>query len=407
MRNNRQTKKFYLFLIFFYFFIFKDPLEQKFGLIGYADELLALLSIPLFIQDFEKKNLKIRIKHERLSAGGYGKYIVIFLLIGIISGFVFKYQTFKYSFYDLFNCVKFWLAIYVGKRIFTGFDINKYAKRIYRHIKFITLFYLVLLILDWQFHIFPASMRYGLRSTYLIYSVPTVFNACCMFVIMILLDIKESVSGYIIWLSILLFLMCTTLRSKAWASVAAILLICYFIFYRKKKFTFRTVILFIPVAIFIGWDQIAFYFFSSIQNDSARYQLLSKSISIAIDHFPFGSGFGTFASYYSGINYSPLYSIYGISSVTGLIEGRASFISDSFWPMILAQTGFLGTLMYIMAIIRLFQSIQQLRRLNICFYASGLSAICYLLISSIAESSFVHPTAIPIAVMLGYILSKK
>lgn len=164
----------------------------------------------------------------------------------------------------------------------------------------------------------------------LMYSHPTVFVAYCVLLSMILLAVKDYARNYKVWLVAQLILMCTTLRSKAFAAAVAIVLICYFVFYRKKKFSFRTLILFIPLAIALGWEQIEYYFFSSIQSDSARYQLLIVSIEIAKDHFPLGSGFGTFASYYSGLSYSPLYRIYGLTNVNGLRQGATSFVSDSF-----------------------------------------------------------------------------
>ena len=40
------------------------------------------------------------------------------------------------------------------------------------------------------------------------------------------------------------------------------------------------------------------------------------------------------------------------------------------------------------------------------FYASAISVLSYLLIASTAESAFVHPVAIPIALWLGVIMNK-
>ena len=100
-------------------------------------------------------------------------------------------------------------------------------------------------------------------------------------------------------------------------------------------------------------DQIEYYFFSDIQSDSARYQLLITSILIARDSFPIGAGFGTFGSYMSAIHYSPVYRIYGISNVHGLIEGATYFTSDSFWPMILGETGIVGLVSIVIVIIRM------------------------------------------------------
>ena len=318
------------------------------------------------------------------------------------------YQDFvSIALIDAFLCLKFWLAVYVGKYIFSKVEIARFGKKIYVHVKVVTSLYFLLLIADWIFRIFSASIRYGMRSTQLMYSHPTVFCACCGFLIMVLLSIRDCVVGYKKWLIILLLLMCTTLRSKAFGAAVAIVLICYFVFYRKKRVRLRTFIIFTPLLVTLGWEQIEYYFFSSIQSDSARYQLLFNSIKIAKDYFPIGSGFGTFASYYSGVNYSPLYAMYGLTNVNGLRQGATSFISDSFWPMILGQTGVIGLIAYVMALVMLFKEIQNIRKISSSYYAAALCGFCYLLIASVAESAFVHPLAIPNGVMIGFLLNQK
>ena len=204
----------------------------------------------------------------------------------------------------------------------------------------------------------------------------------------------------------LLLIMCSTLRSKAFGAALAIILICYFVFVRKKKITLRTMLLFIPLVVILGWDQIQYYFFSSIIPDSARYQLLTKAFEIARDMFPLGAGFATFGSYYSGVYYSSVYAAYGLSNINGLRIGASQFISDSFWPMILGQSGYFGLFSYIFAVMMLLKAIQRIRKVENSYYAAAMSGICYLIIVSMAESAFVHPVAVPIAMMIGAFLGK-
>ena len=44
----RINKQYLIFLILFYFFIAKDWLEQYWSVVGYGDEIIALLAIPIF-----------------------------------------------------------------------------------------------------------------------------------------------------------------------------------------------------------------------------------------------------------------------------------------------------------------------------------------------------------------------
>ena len=91
----------------------------------------------------------------------------------------------------------------------------------------------------------------------------------------------------------------------------------------------------------------------------------------------------------------------------GLREGAAYFVSDTFWPMILGQSGWIGLVFLLLGIGGLFFRIQTLYSVNTAFYLSALFILLYLLVSSAAESAFVHPTAIPLALWLGILLRRK
>lgn len=272
--------------------------------------------------------------------GGYARFILVFLCFGFLSSVIYRYQSIlKAEVSDAFLCIKFWLALYVGKKIFAKIDMQKYASKIYFHVKCITILYGVLIVIDYSLHIFQATERYGLRSEQLMYTHPTVLVACCVFLIMILLSLKNYVTGSKKYIIMLLLIMCSTLRSKAF--------------------------------------------------------------EIARDMFPLGAGFATFGSYYSGVYYSSVYAAYGLSNINGLRIEASQFISDSFWPMILGQSGYFGLFSYIFAVTMLLKAIQGIRRVENSYYAAAMSGICYLIIVSMAESAFVHPIAMMIGAFLG------
>lgn len=403
--KSKTTKRYAIFICLVYIFVFKDWMEQYIPVVGYMDELFAVLSIPVFVFELKKNQFKLKI--QKCTWGGYARFILVFLCFGFLSSVIYRYQSIlKAEVSDAFLCIKFWLALYVGKKIFAKIDMQKYASKIYFHVKCITILYGVLIVIDYSLHIFQATERYGLRSEQLMYTHPTVLVACCVFLIMILLSLKNYVTGSKKYIIMLLLIMCSTLRSKAFGAALAIILICYFVFVRKKKITLRTMLLFIPLVVILGWDQIQYYFFSSIIPDSARYQLLTKAFEIARDMFPLGAGFATFGSYYSGVYYSSVYAAYGLSNINGLRIGASQFISDSFWPMILGQSGYFGLFSYIFAVMMLLKAIQGIRSVENSYYAAAMSGICYLIIVSMAESAFVHPIAVPIAMMIGAFLGK-
>lgn len=401
MKINKQVL---FFLLFFYFFLFKAFLEKQISILKYADELAALIAVPIFLVQMKRDRFKLKMGAIQV---GYGRYIVLMMIVGAVSSLRFRYQPVAAALSDAFLNVKFWLAIYVGKSFIPGFLCQRNAKDVFAHIKLMTWFYVTMVAMDTLFKIFPADIRYGLRSIQLFYPHPTYFVNCCIFLISILLSIRDWINGSEKYLAILLLLMCTTLRSKAFGIACTIALIYYFAYIRKKKITVRTVALFAPVVVALSWEQIEYYFFSSIQNDSARYQLLVKSIQVANDHFPFGGGFATYASYYSAVYYSPFYERYGLSTVNGLRPDGGAFISDSFWPMILGQFGWLGLICYCAALLALFMRIQKMREYSKAIYTSGLSILVHLLITSTGESAFVHPLAIPLAIWLGILFQTR
>ena len=157
----------------------------------------------------------------------------------------------------------------------------------------------------------------------------------------------------------------------------------------------------------VGWSQIQYYFFSEISDTAARNLLLRECFKIANDHFPTGTGFGTFASHYSSVEYSPIYEKYGLSTVYGLTKNNPVFISDSFWPMVIGQNGYVGLVLFCLAIIELFKEIQKLAEIDKDCYMATSFSLAYICVASLAESAFVAPITMPMAIVFGLAFNKK
>lgn len=83
-----------------------------------------------------------------------------------------------------------------------------------------------------------------------------------------------------------------------------------------------------------------------------RIGMFIASFRIATDYFPFGSGMGTFGSLASIVGgYSKLYVEYGVSAMETnspeAIARGATTLFDTFWPHIVGELGFLGTLIFL------------------------------------------------------------
>ena len=112
-----------------------------------------------------------------------------------------------------------------------------------------------------------------------------------------------------------------------------------------------------------------------------------------MEHFPFGTGFGSFGSSIAANYYSPIYERLGYQNNYGMSSEYSGFLTDCFLPTIFAQFGFIG-LVFLFLIICYFLLIS-IRKLKINRDAgfAMLMTIVYLLITSVAESSFFNPTA--------------
>ena len=122
---------------------------------------------------------------------------------------------------------------------------------------------------------------------------------------------------------------------------------------KKIKIKYAVVILPLIVFLFLLYSLLLpkhySYYFEGDPKDTniARVALTYTSFSIGNDFFPLGVGFGQFGSPISNNWNSIVYQMYGIDNIWGLTgEDDVIFMYDTFWPMILGETGYLGTLIY-------------------------------------------------------------
>ena len=80
----------------------------------------------------------------------------------------------------------------------------------------------------------------------------------------------------------------------------------------------------------------------------ARPALYYRSVEMALDHFPLGTGQGTFGSVPANIIDSQVYTDYELDSIWGLdIDDELNFRMDTHWASVLGEMGFLGLILYL------------------------------------------------------------
>lgn len=383
-----------IFILLIYLLVFQTVIQKMIPVFQYFDETLALLGIIYFILTIIKTQ---KIRYNKKSISIFLAFLII-IIIGFISNIKYKYQTWPYIFSDFLVMFKFFLVYYLSKNIFSYEILMENKNKIIFAIDLIIYISAFLTILNYIFNIFPSTyVRFGIRSNQLFFGHPTGLAIYMTLFISILLMCGKKITSMDIIISMCLII--TTLRFKAFGSIILCIGIVLYTNYTGKKISFGKLVIIGIICFILAYSTIIFYF---TNDGSARGALVSTSIEIANDYFPLGTGFGTYASHFSVQNYSKVYDIYKINNIYGLTQDNAIFVSDTFWPMILGEFGYFGFISYIYIIYKMYKSIQKnYSKEDKGIYQAKIICLGYLIISSIAESAFVNPIAISMAIILG------
>jgi hypothetical protein len=153
----------------------------------------------------------------------------------------------------------------------------------------------------------------------------------------------------------------------------------------------------------LSWYNIYLYFVLW-SGQAARSIMTMTSFKVMLKYFPIGSGFATYASHEAAVNYSPIYIMNGFLETHDLTladGGVHSYFDDTFWPIVIGQTGFLGLLCYLVVIIVIIKMCSDVKYTDRYFYFACMFIAGYLLISTTAEPAFNNAVSMPLALMLG------
>ncbi|MBV8761863.1 MAG: O-antigen ligase family protein [Deltaproteobacteria bacterium] len=205
-------------------------------------------------------------------------------------------------------------------------------------------------------------------------------------------------------------------RSKFYGFFTASCLTMVYIHRRRRAFRISAATaVFVTFAfaavLLVAWDKISFYFATAILGDSqstidlyARAALYMFTWPLLIHHIPFGTGFASYATYTSGVYYSPLYSSLGIDNIYGLTRSNPDFLSDTYYPA-LAQFGFVGILLF--ASFWFYAAKKAAGALRIGARKEGLVAllvVVFFLIECTSDSTITHNRGVFMMMLLGLVL---
>lgn len=205
-------------------------------------------------------------------------------------------------------------------------------------------------------------------------------------------------------------------RAKFYGFYAlSVMCIIFFSNVKNIRITPKNILLLIvtlALILLVAKNKISLYFLDSlsIENEKdliARFVLYATSFEIFRDYFPFGSGFGSFATFSSGVYYSNIYQEYGIEKVWGISKDFYSYIADTYYPS-LAQFGIVGVILYVcfwVYILRkafgFFRQTKSAKHMVIV-----LLIACFFGIEGVADSTFTTHRGFFILMFLGLTLSE-
>ena len=294
---------------------------------------------------------------------------------------------------DFLTCCKFSIALIASIYAFACSERLSALFEIEAKILLVVMTVLGIVNLFFDFGM-GSEARFGIRASFtFVFDHPTYLVFCAAGLTAFLMKDRERNMPFIV---MGMFVVLLSLRSKGFA-FAGVCLLLLLTFGKSNRLSVVHIALGLAAVALIGMDQYINYYQSA---GSARGELARQAIAVANDYFPLGTGFATYGSAVTAQidNYSPLYYMYGLSTVWGLAPGAASFLSDTFWPTVLAQFGYFGLIAFVALLIALFV---------MCYKVGGgsrLPVICifaYLLISSTSESSFFNPSAVYLAMCVG------
>lgn len=411
----------------FLLIIFQDMISGLFSKIHpifgqfftYTDELFLVVTIPALLIQFCRGKKII------------GTSIILSLIIILIFGFfssVVNDVSLVITLQGAFLLTKGLLYAFIFVNIsFTEQDIQKYI-----HVfKYISIFVLVFAFIDlliptlWREFVninSDVDYRFGsLPSVQSIFNNPSVYGWFMIFAGMFALS-KYKIIGenkYLIFSLLFFAVSLLSFRFKTTMSIFVILLIFYLLFGSRKVLAYILPIAIIGSVFFLfTGDYILNFINFTIErylsgdwNDTARTALYYVSVLVANDNFPFGAGFGQYGGFIAAEEYSPVYYQYGLNNIYGLFPEDPKYATDTYWPNILGEIGYLATialaLFFIILIFKLLKSYKLIKNatMQIIVLFSAF-VIIQALIESIASPVFNSPPRnVIIFALLGVALS--
>lgn len=392
-----------------------EPLVSINAGFSLIDELFFIITLfyALITYSMDRKNITFYFEEKVIIC-----LLLSLFILGLCGNILYNYQSLKAAYSDAIVFFKAFITYFSGRIIFSRIENHETsAVKLQKTIIVAVFSIFVFLLLQFTSPIFENSdLRFGIPAQKLFFGHPSRFAFAAMFCFIILLPQfnKRNRLFLIMVLATGLFslrlkyfvfaLIAVFLTSKIWEKIT-----------KKSVFNLKNVIIastiLLPIIAFIVYKRFfIFYSTEAYDNGFARAVLSYHSVVIANEHFPFGSGFGTFASFFSGLYYSPLYFKYKIFDIYGISPDNISFIADTYWPMIIGQFGYIGLAIFSIILLFLFKLLLQQYRQAVgdkykIFCMSAILLLTALIIDSTSDAILSQNRAVISFYYLAFLVS--
>ena len=329
-----------------FLFIFLAFSEKIFSLLnlslfnGIRQIVLLLVCFLFFI--FNKKEVDKRLM-----------YLLISFIFFSFFNFIFITNSFFSYIYGLFSTIFFIIIFVFSKSLILNFKSIKFLINSVLLITFISsVISLISIPIENDFRLqFTFFRELGAYGVTLVYAI----------LLSLTMNFLTRNQSYIILAIFFLFCVFTTLLKKSMFD--GLLIIFIFIFYRYRAvlrlyFTILITIFVFIFLIYVGSDfqenvLMNIEYYTTTKSEGVRQIMYVGAIYLATINFPFGSGMGTFGTPASLINgYNNTYYQTGISELSEMspdlvMNGKPNTLFDTFWPHIIGESGYFGTILFL------------------------------------------------------------
>lgn len=354
---------------------------------NYFDEGVALLFLIILLIDVAKGEVRIPTKGYII---GMITCLIIYVFMATISSLIYDYQSVIHSTVSFFLSIKWFLicfgTLHVCKK-------GKWFKIQWsrRPVAFS--------IIAWS--LWGIGSMTGLFGSYSAQIIDICAKGVFLFACL-LMTWHGHYTEYIL-ATLCVGLLAMTGKAKGYVAIC-IGAVCLMRIIKKsrKRFNMMHIMMLGVAATLLAWDKIHFYYVIGKSGNFARYRLFATSFDIARDYFPLGSGWGSYGSYYAYKVYSPVYYLYGIDRHPELGIEKKVFLTDAYWPSVIAESGIIGFLAVAFMCVLLFFSLQRIKD-NRIYYAS-VFGFAYMMMSTMEESGFANPVLSAVGAIIGFAL---